>query len=68
MFLIEFVLQMKKCEEFAVRKALIFHQEDYSMARMIDEKGSAQWYDLPNTKQGAQLAKEIAHGFGIDDS
>ena len=58
---------MKKCEDFSVRKALIFHQEDYTLARMIDAKGSAQWYDLPNTKQDAEIAKQIAHGFGIED-
>ena len=57
---------MNRCEDFAVRKAVIIHQEDYCMARMIDEKGSAQWYDLPNTKRDAELAIEIAKGFGVE--
>ena len=34
---------------------------------MIDEKGNAQWYDLPNTKEDAMVAMHIAHGFGIED-
>ena len=53
---------MRECVDFAEKRALIFHQEDYSLARLVYPK---KFQDLPDTKKDAINATHIAHGFGI---
>ena len=48
-------------------KAVIIHQADYSMTRMVNCDGCRGCGDLPETKNDAEVAKVIAKGLGIKD-
>ena len=52
---------MASCLHFAKKKALIFHQEDYSLTQLVYN----DFTPLPNTKTIAANAANIAQGFGI---
>ena len=54
---------MSDCVPFAAKKALIFHQADYSLMRLVVE----DFGNLSATKRDAETATHIAHGFGIKD-
>ena len=56
--------QMIKCADFVVKKAIVIHQENYNLTRLV-EKG---FDDLPTTRRDASYAAQIARGFGISDS
>ena len=56
-------IQERDCTAFAARRAIIIHQADYSLTRLVDKS----LHDLNATKNDAVDATEIAHGFGIDD-
>ena len=53
-------------DDFEVKKALIFHQSDYSLTRLI--AGCQNLKDLETTKDEAAKATYIAHGLGIMDA
>ena len=55
---------MISCPDFGARKALIFHQEDYSLTKQMHPTLHG---GLPTTKEDALTAKHMAHGFGIRD-
>ena len=52
---------MSKCVDFAAKKAIILHQSDYSLTRLVEK----EFVDLPQTKKDALHATQIAYGFGI---
>ena len=52
---------MEECLDFVEKKALIFHQEDYSLAKLAYK----EMENLPATKMDANVATQIAQGFGI---
>ena len=52
---------MSNCLDVAVKKALIFHQDDYSLTRLVYK----DFGDLTATKKDAANATKIAHGLGI---
>ena len=54
---------MTKCTKFAAMKAIIIHQDDYSLTKLVYDS----FGDIPATKKDAINATHIAHGFGISD-
>ena len=60
-------VQEDGCIVYAALKAVIIHQADYSMTRMVDCKGCMGCGNLPATLNDAKVAKVIANGFGIED-
>ena len=54
---------MTKCTPFAAKVAIIIHQDDYSLTKLIYDT----FDDLPATANDAVNATHIAHGFGIAD-
>ncbi len=43
---------MIKCVDFAVKKAIILHQEDYNLTRLVEKN----FGDMPATRRDAQHA------------
>ena len=54
---------MDECEDFAVKKAVIIHQADYSLTRLLHSQPT--FGDLNETKNDAVHARQLARGFGI---
>ena len=52
---------MTECMDVVAKKAVIFHQSDFSLTR-LKYKG---FDDLPNTSKDANNARQLAMGFGI---
>ena len=63
----QFLTEVNVCMEFAAKKAIIFHQRDYSLTRLLDCNGCKSLTDLTFTKEDEKVATYIAHGFGITD-
>ena len=55
---------MSNCLDLAEKKALIFHQADYSLTKLCHKDFSPS---LPSTKEDAVTATHLARGFGIGD-
>ena len=55
---------MAHCLDFAMKKAIIFHQSDYSLTHLSHPHSFG---NLEATKKIAINAKHIARGFGIVD-
>ena len=54
---------MANCLHFSAKKAVIIHQADYSLTRLV----CADISQLPATKIDAVIAAHIARGLGIKD-
>ena len=55
--------QMTECVDFVAKKAIILYQSDYSLMRLI----IPSFNNIEPTKADAKNAREIAHGFGIQN-
>ena len=53
---------MTHCVSFAAKKAIIFHQSDYSLTHLLNV---SSFGNLEATKKIAANAMHIARGFGI---
>ena len=59
--------QVAECIKFAAKKALIFHQKNYSLTQMLDCEGCKSCKNLETTTYDKYIATYHAKGFGIEE-